>query len=548
MSIKTIKQRISVASIVALAAGLLTVIAVPSASAGNMAVTAATAGTSGTSAACLTSAATSSTSPKYMAVGTTQAFTLANTPNATATATITGPAIWVDGFVTASGVKAHSWNTTAKVLDIDATASTTAQMRFTGVGQVTVSFQDDQLQPTFYFIGVTSCDGSVSLADSYFQLRDDTGAADSNINESGGSVVGYSTTGTQKSYIAMDLNDAYTVAVDTTSLALTATATGGCTVSWDATAATGTTIAVDTGANNDTENLVILNDNTPRNCSVTVTLGTTTIGTKTVSFRGDVAKITISPADSKSLFAYNEAGSSSETALNANAIVYITYDSAGNVITPSAAPTLTSNTNGFEQATITGSGLYPHTSMISNGFAAFDISTTGVSASRRGEGTYALKLTRQSDGQSVTSNVMTASITDDIWTFEASWDKAEYKTGEIMTLTITGKDVGGRLTYDGEDLAGVVVAVGGADSTVTPSASDTFSKGKKVYKYIAKTTAGNYGWSVAVTTGSAMDNIVGTYKIVEATTTVTNTEVLAAIVKLIASINKQIRALQKSLR
>jgi len=547
MSTKTIKQRISVASIVALAASLLSVIAIPASNAAATSISVAAAGTTGTSATCLAGTPTASTTPRYMAVGTTQSFTIAGTPNATATATITGPAIWKDAFVTSSGAKIHSWNATAKVLDIAATADTTAQMQFTGVGQVTVSWQDDTVQPTHYFISVASCDGSVSLADSYFQLRDDTGSATSNINESGGSTVQYSTTGTQKSYIAMDLNDAYGNAVDTTSLALTATATGGCTVAWDATAASGTTVAVDTGASNDTENLVILNDNTPRSCSVTITLGTTTIGTKTVSFRGDVASIQIDPANTKGLFAFNEAGSSSATALNANSIVYVAKDSAGNIIVPSALPAITTNTNGFEQVTI-ADGTYGYASMVTNGYASLDVDTTAVSSSRRGVGTYAIKLTRQSDGQTVTSQTVTASITDDIYTFEASWDKVSYTTGEIMTLTITGKDVGGRLTYDGEDLAGVVVAVGGAETTVAPAATDTFSKGVKTYKYIAKTTAGNYGWSVALTSGSSQDNIVGTFKIVDATTTVSNAEVLAAIVKLIASINKQIRALQKSLR
>jgi hypothetical protein len=51
------------------------------------------------------------------------------------------------------------------------------------------------------------------------------------------------------------------------------------------------------------------------------------------------------------------------------------------------------------------------------------------------------------------------------------------------------------------------------------------------------------------TTGS-VDTAAKTvqYKVAATTAAVTNAEVLAAIVKLIASINKQIRALQKQLR
>ena len=545
MSIMTLRKRISLTAVVALAAGTLSVAVVPTANAAASSITVAAAGTSGTTAACLNGTPTASTTPRYMANGALQAFTIAGTPNASATATITGPATWVDGFVTASGVKAHSWNTTGKILDIAATADTTAVLKFTGVGQVVVAWQDDTVQPAHYFISVASCDGSVSLGDSYFQLKDDTGAATSNINESGGSTVQYSAAGTQKSYIAMDLNDAYGNATDTTSLALTATATGGCTVAWDATAAAGTSVAVDTGASNDTENLVILNDNTPRSCSVVVALGSVTIGTKTVSFRGDVASIAIDPANTKGLFAYKQAGSSSETALNANAIAYVAKDSAGNVVIPAALPAITTNTNGFEQVTIADSGLYNYAAMVTNGFATLDVDTMAVSSSRRGVGTYAIKLTRQSDGQTVTSQTVTASITDTLYTFESAWDKASYATGDIMTLTITGKDIGGRLVHDGAALTGVVVAVGGTTASVTPAGTDTFSKGVKTYKYIAGIEAGSYGWSVSVTSGSAQDNLVGTFKITDSSGSVSNAEVLKSIVALIASINKQIQALQK---
>jgi len=548
MSIKTLRKRIALVAVSALGAGLMSVTAVPSANAAWTApVTVAAAGTAGTSSACLNGTPTVASTPRYHAVGSYQGFTMSGSPTNTATAIITGPAKWVSSVDATSALDQDTISTDGKTVTFSGADAAVFKMQITGVGQVVVTTSDYREGASYYFIGVASCDGSVSLADSYFQLRDDTGSADSNINESGGSTVGYSATGTQKSYVAMDLNDAYGNAVDTTNLALIATVAGGCTVSWDANAASGTTTAVDTGASNDTENLVILNDNTPRSCTVTVTLGATTIGSKTVSFRGDVATLTVSTADSSSYFAYNQAGSSSATALNANSIVYIAKDSAGNVINPSALPTIAKNTNGFEQVTI-ADGTYGYATSTTYGYATLDVNTTAVSSSRRGAGEYALKLVRQSDGQAVYSNVVKANITSTLYTFEASWDKAEYKTGDIMTLTIIGKDSGGRLTFDGEELADVEIAVGGADTTVAPVETDTFTNGKKTYKYIAKTTAGNYGWSVAMTSGSAMDNIVGTYKIVDSSTSVTNAEVLAAIVKLIASINKQIRALQKSLR
>ena len=545
MSIKTIKQRIAVATVSVLAASALSVIAVPSSNAAwTAAVSVSAGGASGTSTPCLDGTPTAPTTPRYHAVDSFQSFTFTGTPTSTATSVITGPAKWVSSKNATSALDIDTISSDAKTLTYSSGAASVARLQFTGVGQVVVTNTDHDNSGANYFIAVASCDGSVSLGDSYFQLRDDTGSATSNINESGGSTVQYSTTGTQKSYIAMDLNDAYGAAVDTTNSALQATVTGGCTVAWDATAASGLAIAIDTGASNDTENLVILNDNTPRSCSVTVTLGSTTIGTKTVSFRGDVASIAIDPANTKGLFAFNQAGSGSATALNANSIVYVAKDSAGNIIVPSALPAITTNTNGFEQATI-ADGTYGYAAMVTTGYATLDVNTTSVSSSRKGVGTYAIKLTRQSDGQSVTSQTVTASITDTLHTFEAAWDKATYTTGDIMTLTITGKDSGGRFTHDGEDLTGISVAVGGSTASVTPADSDTFSKGVKTYKYIAGVTSGNYGWSVALTSGSGQDNLVGTFKIVDSSANVSNAEVLKSIVALIASINKQIRALQK---
>jgi hypothetical protein len=240
-----------------------------------------------------------------------------------------------------------------------------------------------------YFVAVASCNTDVSLGDSYAQLRDDTGAADSNVNESGGSTVGYTAAG-QKSYLALDLNDAYGAAVDTTSLALTATVTGGCTINWDATAATGTTTAVDTGANNDSENLVILGDNTPRSCTVTVTLGATTVATKTVLFTGDAATLAIVPSSTSSYWTYNNAGSGAAGTANVDAIAYVTKDSAGNLINTGGTPSLSDGT-GSQQQTTVSAGTYASTSMRTNGLATLDVSTGSASASL-GAGTYRLKL------------------------------------------------------------------------------------------------------------------------------------------------------------
>ena len=545
MSIKTIKQRIAVATVSVLAAGVLSVIAVPSANAAATSISVDAAGTTGTSAACLTGTPTASTTPRYMANGTTQSFTIAGTPNASATATITGPAIWKDAFVTSSGAKAHSWDATAKVLDIAATANTTAQLQFTGVGQVTVAWQDDTVQPTHYFISVASCDGAISLGDSLAQLRDDTSAADSNVNESGGSTVGYNAAG-QKSYLALDMNDAFGNPVVTTNLALIATATGGCTVNWDAAAATGTATAVDTGASNDTENLVIFGDNTPRSCSVTVTLGSTTVTTKTVLFTGDAATLAIVPSSTSSYWTYNNAGSGAAGTANVDAIAYVTKDSAGNLINTGGTPSLSDGT-GSQQQTTVSAGTYASTAMRTNGVATLDVSTGSASASL-GAGTYRLKLTRASDGVSIYSAVTTANnSSDSYFTYEVSWDKASYNVGDIMTMSVTLKDSGGRLAPDNTQVgSSVAIVVNGATEATAEASTDKTTNGVKKYYFSAGTTAAAYGYSVLLpANGSGQGVVTGTYTIKDPNSGTSNADVLKSIVALIASINKQIQALQK---
>ena len=91
--------------------------------------------------------------------------------------------------------------------------------------------------------------------------------------------------------------------------------------------------------------------------------------------------------------------------------------------------------------------------------------------------------------------------------------------------------------------------------TAVSTTSVKFSSGAgiKTYKFTVGNTEGSYNMIVGAPTINALllggANQTVSYKVVApATGAVSNAEVLAAIVKLIASINKQIRALQKSLK
>jgi len=143
-------------------------------------------------------------------------------------------------------------------------------------------------------------------------------------------------------------------------------------------------------------------------------------------------------------------------------------------------------------------------------------------------------------------------------TYTASLDKASYLPGDIATLTITGKDSKGFLTNDNAVLAsgstGEVMALSGSQLTlVGTTGTETFTAGSKSYKFVVGTTEGSYNLVVdlpkilTATNKALYAAAVQTvaYKVAAGTTAVSNADVLKSIVALIASINKQIQALQK---
>ena len=134
----------------------------------------------------------------------------------------------------------------------------------------------------------------------------------------------------------------------------------------------------------------------------------------------------------------------------------------------------------------------------------------------------------------------------DTWTI--SLDKASYNTGDIGTLTVTGKDANGAMVTDITTLTGItgnVTIGGGATFVTTPVNADTFTKGVKTYKFLVGNTEGSYAGSVTITGATDITAKTVQYKVASGTATVSNADVLKSIVALIASINKQIQALQK---
>jgi len=166
----------------------------------------------------------------------------------------------------------------------------------------------------------------------------------------------------------------------------------------------------------------------------------------------------------------------------------------------------------------------------------------------QGTGTYRLKLTN-SAGTAIYSAVQTATVSHGTDSFSVSWDKASYASGEIATLTIKGKDVYGNPVATGVALTGLALSTntaGLASVGTACSASSVFVEGARTCKFAVLNESGSYAYSVDLDTLTAQSASVGTVA-VAAAAGVTNADVLKAIVSLIASINKQIAALQKAL-
>jgi hypothetical protein len=175
-----------------------------------------------------------------------------------------------------------------------------------------------------------------------------------------------------------------------------------------------------------------------------------------------------------------------------------------------------------------------------------------------------LKVTFQNpSGTIITSPAFSARCASAATSYTASWDKASYIQGDIAKLTVQFKDVkGNNAPSTGANANAAAGTITGTTATITApmmtlvgtltNNTAVDGNGAIVYTYTVGTTGtftdGSYNSIVdfpalSETTGSVQ---TATYKVASsATPGVSNADVLKSIVALIASINKQIQALQK---
>jgi len=604
MSTKTIKQRIAVVAVSALTAGLFSVVSAPasnaafagSTAAGEMLIgtVAATDGVASTAAGAVqdsvgwiadTSATAATTQALGVLVSSGQAKTgtvyagaklAVSASNSTSqdisiivtggtlgtptTSTATGPTLTLNGSQTqlVHLQTADEDNTIAAIFTVSAAAGSTATVTaYSGNLTTSAPTTGAMLGTWTLTVATASTVGKLSIADSYVVQQACITAGATAVAD----ITAYETSSTcqngEQAVIYTSMRDTLDGAV--TGGTLGASATAG-TLNVIAQASEDTITAGDSYTNTtgfDTiaasaENFILVRQptaNTAGSSTVTVTYNGAVVGTKTVKWVGQVASLAIDPANTHTAFANNK--DESNAGFRAN-VTYQAKDAAGNVVNLSAQPSITGATGALVEASI-GTTTNVLAAAVQTTARGYGYATLVIpsNASLYGAGSFKIKLTNAS-GAIVTSNEIKATVSNGATaSFTASWDKATYVPGEIAVLSITVKDAYGNLMGTGTTLAGLTDnlitnssgfdAVGGActsDSTVTA--------GVKTCRFSADNAEGAYAWSVDLTTSPTNQSAVtGSATVKAGTASVSNADVLKSIVALIASINKQIQALQK---
>jgi len=347
--------------------------------------------------------------------------------------------------------------------------------------------------------------------------------------------------------------DAYETAVTTGTVTATATNNAKVLVSASNAAAgylAAATFSSATSAANLYVTVVQGTANVGQSTVVTITWNGIVIGTKNITFQGDIAKLTLMTTGATTSFTnYLNGASNTLPAAAVGKIFYSATDALGTAVTLTTAPSIVDATGAMTPAVLdVGNGANAigtiQTAANGFGFATMTIATNPL----LGAGTYRLKVTNAAAAD-IKTDVINANVVGGISTFTAAWDKASYSPGETATLTITAKDSGGRPAAQGTLLTGGVLTANTSGLTLqtcpTDIATSTINKsdGSRVCAFAVGNTGGSYSYSMALTSSSGQSAVTGSVKIV--TTAVSNEEVLKSIVALIASINKQIAALQK---
>jgi hypothetical protein len=401
---------------------------------------------------------------------------------------------------------------------------------------------------------VASCSSGVGLAYSYVQVSDSAAAwyttvdlGDDSAATTWNSITVADTSADKKTtfannataYVAVNVEDVY--GADVTTGYLTATATNGAIVNG---IAGGATAAV-THSYGNTFTVRQPTAGAPLSTTVTVSYNGTVLATKNLTIAGTTSSVT-------GVMAYSglsgqAAGSTAYAALQ-GVISFRVTDSAGNQITTSSSVALYGSSNDalVNQITV-GRENAASATPTKSGLATYNC----IGATKSGSSDVVL-YTVSANGTVIKSAPINVTCSGGTATYKVALDKAAYKSGDIATVTISALDANGKAVADNTTLgngAASSVAVPGMTAVSAPVSTDASSEGAWTYTYTVNSAISG-GFASAVTIAGAEVQVTPAttqYTISDGATGVSNADVLKAIVSLIASINKQIAALQKAL-
>ena len=547
MSTKTNFKRVALVAVAALGLGVLTSVAPANAGAitkNDIFISPASAGTLAAAGVCavdpaalaadITSVASTAT---VIQVG--AALTFDSTTNGTGSLVISGPATWTT-------ISTSTVSLDAKTVNFDATAGIVTEPVLTAsaVGSITVTAYSainagGSAVESFGITVVDKCsDASVPVAaNSVLVLATSDGQATSASTDA---TLAYGDVDyTSIVWIRVLLRNAYKGNVSTDGI-LTASATNGALIKFDASDSIASTAFASTAASSSQSIALSVKANNTTNpgaalsTTVTFQFNGVTVGTKDVKILGAPSKVIVSDVT----VGDNAAGGTFK---------YIVLDAAGNQVdTPDNA------LSGAKAGITFGSVVT----------AAAGVSGTPSTTLAKGSGTFSCA-SGKSGSQDIAVGFVNAALAtvksntfkatcglSTVDTFSVSMDKASYSPGEIATLTIKGLDANGGIVSDNATHGAGVSSLSIPGMTIIGAAAasgDKFSDGALTYKFRVDQVEGNYVGQALVTAATDTKAETVSYKIASTSGAVSNADVLKAIVSLIASINKQIAALQKAL-
>jgi len=372
----------------------------------------------------------------------------------------------------------------------------------------------------------------------------------------------------QYGYINFDLRDAYNSALSS-GYPLVASATNGAIVNIGSSigSAAGST-SVSVAAPSSSIVVAQPTANAPVTTTVTLTYNGTVVCTKSLTIRGEISKMVLTPlmTQSTGAGARTVATALGYTGLSGGVFLLDTFDSAGNKVIPVGADGSTVvSAGGFTAVSGSTDTIVSAYSIgtVATGVAATDStglwplsSSLGLATCAKAGSNSNVQITYQNpvSGNIVTSNKATIKCAGDPYSYTASWDKASYVQGEIATLTVQFKDVAGNNAASATTgSTAATISAPQMTITSTPGASKAADiNGQVKHTFTVGTSSGvvegSYNALVdyPTLTGAATATVQSVpYKVSTGTNAVSNADVLKSIVALIASINKQIQALQK---